>query len=206
MNKNDIEIINTGIGNIASVANMIKKAGGNPIICNKPSELSGNSKLLLPGVGSFDHGMNLLTTQGWIEPLNNLVLNKKVPILGICLGMQMMLLKSEEGQKNGLGWIDGEVIKFKRENIGGLKIPHMGWNIVKSLKDNSYIDVDNESRFYFVHSYHVQCNNEHDIMLSCNYGYDFTCAFSHENIIGAQFHPEKSHKFGIHFFKKYLEL
>lgn len=202
-----IGIINYGLGNIKSIQNIIKHVGGNCRIINKISEIEDVEKIILPGVGSFDHGMNGLLKGNWIEPLNNLVLIKKIPVLGICLGMQLMCKSSEEGQLPGLGWIDAEVKLFDLPNDSNLKIPHMGWNTIKIVKQNPLLEIEEkEQRFYFVHSYHAVCNRTNDVLAITKYDSDFSAAFSHDNIFGVQFHPEKSHKFGMDFFKKYIEL
>ncbi|MCJ8347865.1 imidazole glycerol phosphate synthase subunit HisH [bacterium] len=201
-----ITIIDYGIGNISSVANMIHKVGGTASICNDPAELYKASKIVLPGVGSFDQGMKNLYDRGWIDALNDAVLNRHIPILGICLGMQLMGNHSEEGVEKGLGWIDADVIKFRESSIDGLKVPHMGWNVVIPEKTNSLISSTEEHRFYFVHSYHWGCHSEVDILAKTDYGHYFTCAFQRGNIFGAQFHPEKSHRFGMGLFSSFLEI
>ncbi len=202
-----IGIINYGLGNINSIQSIIKHVGGNCRIINSISELEDVEKIILPGVGSFDHGMNGLIEGNWIETLNKLVLKNKIPVLGICLGMQLMCKSSEEGQLCGLGWIDAEVKLFNFPEIINLKIPHMGWNTVEVIKQNPLLEKEeNEQRFYFVHSYHVVCNETNDVLAIANHGRDVSAAISHGNIFGVQFHPEKSHKFGMNFFKKYLEL
>ncbi|UWH26751.1 imidazole glycerol phosphate synthase subunit HisH [Aeromonas veronii] len=207
--NNSIGIIDCGVGNIASIANMIKKIGGQSIICKSPADLNGIDKLILPGVGSFDHGMKKLRDGGWIEPLNELVLGKGIPVLGICLGMQLMGTRSDEGKATGLGWVDAEVVSFDRAKISTLKVPHMGWNAINIEKKHPLFSDGNEIeelRYYFVHSYHMSCNVSEDVLATTNYGYKFTCAFATKNIMGVQFHPEKSHRFGMRLFKLFLEL
>ena len=200
--KNKITVIDYGLGNIASVVNMIKKVGGVAEVCDCPSKLTDVQRILLPGVGSFDQGISNLDNGGWIEPLTDLVKIKKIPILGICLGMQLMAKRSDEGKNKGLCWVDADVKLFDTD----LKVPHMGWNTVFINKENAYLSCNVENRFYFVHSYHFICNNAEDILFTTNYGINFTSAFQVENIIGMQFHPEKSHKFGMKIFKKFLEV
>lgn len=200
-----ISIIDYGSGNLGSIQNMFKKIGYDSKIISSPSELNGSSKIILPGVGSFDTGMKNLIDGGWIEILNDLVLVQKIPVLGICLGMQLMCNSSEEGELNGLKWIDAEVKKFNFESTQ-IKIPHMGWNFCDSTKSSLLLDNhDIVRRFYFVHSYYVSCNSIDDILLQTSYGFNFTSAFEKSNIIGMQFHPEKSHKFGISILKKFAE-
>lgn len=199
---NKITVIDYGLGNISSVINMIKKVGGAAHVCDNPSKLSDVRKLILPGVGSFDQGMSNLIDDGWVEPLTELVQEKKTPILGICLGMQLMARKSDEGKKRGLCWIDADVRRF---NID-LKVPHMGWNTVIVNKENSFFPIESDNRFYFVHSYYLACDHKDDVLLTTNYGIDFASAFQVGNIIGMQFHPEKSHRFGMGVFKSFLDM
>jgi glutamine amidotransferase len=201
-----IVVIDYGIGNIASVLNMFKKIGAKDVcISSDNSIIEKADKLLLPGVGSFDAGMNNLEKSGLIPILNNKVLIEKTPILGICLGMQLLTQKSEEGIKPGLGWIDGETLKFNFNNNNELKIPHMGWNYVNVKKENPLIDINEKNRFYFVHSYYVKCNEDQSISTT-QYGFDFTCMVKKENIFGAQFHPEKSLRFGMKFLENFVKL
>ena len=201
-----IVIIDYGIGNLASVLNMFKKIGTKDVCISSDNTIIEKAdKLLLPGVGSFDAGMNNLEKSGIIPILNNKVLIQKTPILGICLGMQLLTQKSEEGIKKGLGWIDGETVKFNFNTNGQLKIPHMGWNYVNVKKENPLIDINEKNRFYFVHSYYVKCKEEQSIATT-HYGFDFTCMMNKDNIFGAQFHPEKSLRFGIKFLENFVKL
>jgi glutamine amidotransferase len=201
-----IVIIDYGIGNLASVLNMFKKIGIKDVcISSDISIIEKADKLLLPGVGSFDAGMNNLEKSELIPVLNKKVLIEKTPILGICLGMQLLTQKSEEGLKQGLGWIDGETVKFNFNNNAHLKIPHMGWNYVNVKKENPLIDINEKKRFYFVHSYYVKCKEEQSIGTTY-YGFDFTCMINKENIFGAQFHPEKSLRFGMKFLENFVKL
>ena len=196
-------IIDYGLGNLGSIANMIKKEGHKCIITSELEEIKKTSKLILPGVGSFDNGMKSLKELGMIEVLNQKILIEKTPILGICLGMQLMTQSSEEGTSAGLGWLDAQTKKFVSDT---LKIPHMGWNIIKHQKESKLFDeCKSEKRFYFVHSYCVSCNNQEDILANTNYTQDFVSSFEKENIIGVQFHPEKSHKFGMQLLKNFVE-
>lgn len=202
----EIQVINYGLGNLNSIVNIIRKVGGTAKIINNPADLNQEQKLILPGVGSFDHGMNNINQLGWKEKLDDLVLNKKTPILGICLGMQLMCLRSEEGVLPGLGWIDANVIKFQFED-NSFKIPHMGWNNLKIEKKNDILEMnEEEKRFYFVHSYFVKANKESDILATTNYPKAFVSAFNANNIFGVQFHPEKSHKFGMQLLKNFINL
>ena len=200
-------IINYGLGNLNSIKNIIKKIGGESKIIENVKEMDEVSKLILPGIGAFDHGMQFLKERGWINDLNEKVLVKKTPVLGICLGMQLMCKKSEEGTLPGLGWFDADVKRFCLAPGSTFKIPHMGWNAVHIKKKNPLIEnTEEEQRFYFVHSYHAVCNNPADELLSSVHGYEFTAAISHENIYATQFHPEKSHRFGMELFKHFIAL
>lgn len=202
-----IVIIDYGLGNLASVLNMFKKAGVKDV-CISASEdvIAKASKILLPGVGAFDGGMNNLEASGLIPVLNEKALNEKVPVLGICLGMQLLSKKSEEGIKSGLGWIDAETVKFNLDPALKLKVPHMGWNYIQVNKPNPLVDINSKSRFYFVHSYHVRCENESQSLATCHYGEHFTCMVNKDNIFGTQFHPEKSLKFGMKLLENFSKL
>lgn len=194
------------MGNLGSIQNMLKKIGIESKIISKPNELEEATKIILPGVGAFDTGIRNLNNGGWIEILNKRVLNDKIPVLGICLGMQLMCNSSEEGELKGLGWIDAEVKKFSFSDTS-FKIPHMGWNSVTINKNSDvFIDDFNERRYYFVHSFYVISHKTENILTSTKFGIEFTSAFQKENIIGVQFHPEKSHKFGLSFLKNFTHL
>lgn len=202
-----ITIIDYGIGNIASVVNMVSRVSREGVIIKKSSELIEASKIIITGVGSFDHGIRSLTDDKWIDALNEAVLVRRVPVLGICLGMQLMCRSSEEGRLPGLGWIDAEVKRFNFPTNSENKIPHMGWNVIEIVKSNPLIESSEvEQRFYFVHSYYAVCNHPQDVLATAHHGNDFVAAFSHENIYGVQFHPEKSHLFGMALMKKFVEL
>jgi len=177
----------------------LKKIGSEAAISSSISDIEEAEKLILPGVGNFDQGMRNLEAFGFLPVLKDKVIEKKTPILGICLGMQLFAPKSEEGESTGLGWIDAEVVRFKFDNRErNLKIPHMGWNLVKVEKEDALFgEMYPEPRFYFVHSYHMVCKNENDILVKTFHGYEFPAAIRKENIYGVQFHPEKSHKFGM---------
>lgn len=203
-----IIIVDYGVGNLGSIYNMFKKIGVQAAISSRLTEIEKATKLVLPGVGSFDFAMKNLQKFNFIPLLNQKVLNEKIPILGICLGMQLLTEKSEEGDCAGLGWIDAETVRFKflPEN-DRLKVPHMGWNDLKIMKQNSIlVDMHEDARFYFVHSYHVVCRNADDVLAKTSYGYEFTSMVQHQNIFGAQFHPEKSHKYGLRLLKNFAEL
>ena len=201
-------IVDYGLGNLGSIQNMLKKIGVLSVISSDKDVISEATKLILPGVGSFDYGMEQLTQLGLVEVLKQKVIVEKTPILGICLGVQLFTQKSEEGKMNGLGFIEGETIKFNfAENTEHLKIPHMGWNDVSVEKESKLMrDMSNDMRFYFVHSYYLKVKNESDCLLKSHYGFDFTCGIEKEHIVGVQFHPEKSHRFGMQLLKNFVEL
>ena len=202
-----IVIIDYGMGNVGSILNMLKSIHTEAIISSKISEIRKAEKIILPGVGAFDYAVKNLNKLGMIEPLNEVVIDKKIPILGICLGMQLLTKKSEEGTLKGLGWIDAETIRFRFDKNSSLKVPHMGWNEVQITQTNPlFKDMYPDPRFYFVHSYYVKCNNDKNIMTTTKYGSDFTSSLVKENILGVQFHPEKSHKFGKLLLKNFVEL
>jgi glutamine amidotransferase len=201
-----ISIVDYGLGNPESVKNMLKKLGLQGKIVDNPEDLEQSASIIIPGVGYFGKAMELLQSRGWIEVLNQKVIHEKTSVLGICLGMQLFFDRSEEGNMNGLGWIPGEVVRFKmvQDNI---KIPHMGWNTVTPVRSSGvFQDEEEPLRYYFVHSYHVQCQNEAHSLATANHGYDFTCAVQKENITGVQFHPEKSHLYGQRFMERYFNL
>jgi glutamine amidotransferase len=200
-----ISVLNYGMGNLGSVLNMLKRIGVQAEIVDDPASLSMATKILLPGVGAFDNAMKRINESGFREVLDKKALVEKVPILGICLGMQLLTRGSEEGVLPGLGWIAADTIRFP--DAPGLKVPHMGWNVVKKAKSSPLTaDLPPEPRFYFVHSYRVHVDNEQDSILKCHYGIEFDAAIQHGSIFGAQFHPEKSHKFGMQFLKNFARI
>ena len=202
-----IVIVDYGIGNLASVLNMFKKIGVKEVVVSNDKDvISKATKLLLPGVGAFDGGMNNLEKSELIPILEQKALKEKVPVLGICLGMQLLTKKSEEGVKNGLGWIDAETLKFNFDPSLKLKVPHMGWAYIKVNKKNPLIDTESNNRFYFVHSYYVHCTDPSQSLATCNFGIDFTCMVNKDNIFGAQFHPEKSLKFGMKLLENFSKI
>ncbi len=199
-------IVDCGIGNLGSIQNMLKRIGVKAVVSSHPAQIQDADKLFLPGVGAFDAGMAALNQSGLIPILNKKVLKDKTPVLGICLGLQLLTKKSEEGQLPGLGWIDGETVRFRLDASSGLKVPHMGWNRVSvRQEDPLFRNMPDDSRFYFVHSYHVVCKEACDVAATTQYGYDFTSAVAKGNIYGVQFHPEKSHKFGMELLKNFVK-
>lgn len=203
-----IVIIDYGMGNVGSILNMFKKIGQPAMISSDKAEIEKGDKLVLPGVGAFDSGMTNLNERGFVPLLNEMVLNRNIPILGICLGMQLFTKSSEEGKLSGLGWVNAKTVKFKFEGQNAqLKVPHMGWNLIKPIQTSClFKEIDPKPRFYFVHSYHVKCADKTNILTKTIYGHEFTSSFVKNNIAGVQFHPEKSHKYGMRFLKYYAEL
>lgn len=202
-----ITIIDYGLGNLASIQNMYKHLGIAACVASTPAAIREASRIILPGVGAFDNGMRNIIGLGLLEVLNRKALVEKVPVLGICLGMQLLTERSEEGALSGLGWIRGETVRFSFAGGLRLKVPHMGWNSAKVVKDHPLCrEFTGEQRYYFVHSYHVKCADSSDVLMEACYGYDFTAAVQHGNIMGTQFHPEKSHRYGMQLLKNFAEL
>ena len=200
-----IVVVDYGMGNLGSIENMLKKIGIQPIVSNDSEVISSASKLILPGVGSFDKAMERINSSKLKLVLDNHALVDKKPILGICLGMQLLTRKSDEGKLPGLGWIDADTLRFPE--INQLKIPHMGWNEVKINSVSPLTkNLPSMSKFYFVHSYRVKVDYDNLSILKCQYGIEFDAAIQHENIFGAQFHPEKSHRYGMQFLRNFIEL
>ena len=208
MSGNVALVVDYGMGNVASVVNMARAAGGHAMVSNSADEIVSAKKLILPGVGAFDKGMDNLDEQNLIEPLRKAVLDLGTPILGICLGMQLVGRRSEEGKRDGLGWIQASTVRFNFP-LGEtqLRVPHMGWNNMVSARHDPLLrNLPDDSRFYFVHSLHLVCDHETDVTGWTTYGYRFPSVIRHKNIFGVQFHPEKSHKFGMAIIRNFLEL
>jgi imidazole glycerol-phosphate synthase subunit HisH len=203
-----IVIIDYGLGNINAFVNIYKKLDVSIKIAKVSEDLAGASKIILPGVGAFDHAMSQLNSSGMRDNLDNLVLKGKIPVLGICVGMQILANSSEEGKIPGLGWVQGSVKRFDESKIiHKPHLPHMGWNDVKPLSyDTIFNNIVEEPLFYFLHSYYFSANNESNILAIANYGGEFTCAVRNDNIYGVQFHPEKSHNNGIELLKNFANL
>jgi glutamine amidotransferase len=201
-----IAIINYNLGNPKSIKNMLSYLGIDAVISDDRNKLKSADHLILPGVGHFAHGMKQLDALGFTDIIKEHALIQQKPILGICLGMQLMTNFSEEGNVNGLGLIDAQTRKFKQQDKS-LKIPHMGWNTVQFKKESNLRNhIRQDPRYYFVHSYFVECNKNEDILCSTYYGKEFVSGFQHENIFGLQFHPEKSHKFGMELLANFCKL
>ena len=186
---------------------MLKKAGFDAKLASDAASIETADKIILPGIGAFDHCMTQFNRSGLREVVTRKVIDDKTPLLGICVGLQMLMESSEEGSEQGLGWISGKTVKFVKEKIGDLKVPHMGWTNVRIEKESALTsDLDLQPRFYFVHSYHVVPEDKSDEILSAHYGYDFTAAVGRKNIFGAQFHPEKSHRFGMKLLENFARI
>lgn len=202
-----ISVLDYGAGNVGSVIRMIERAGGKAQRIAAPADVLAAQKLVIPGVGAFDYGMANLASRGLLESLHSVALEARIPVFGICLGMQLMCRSSEEGQLPGLGWIDAQARHFSVPEGSGLRVPHMGWNTLNVVRQNDLVSRDGEEkRFYFVHSYKVSCNDPADPIALTRYGEDFVAAFQRENIMGVQFHPEKSHRFGLEMMRHFVEL
>lgn len=203
-----IVILDYKIGNIGSLLNMLKKIGASVLVSSKIEDIERAEKLILPGVGAFDKGIENLKNSGFFSVLENKVKKEKIPIFGICLGMELFSKKSEEGKLAGLGWIDSETIKFSFNSPkNNLKVPHMGWNEINPQKNDPLLEGLNEkTRFYFAHSYHLVCSKKENVLALTNHGYDFPSIVRQDNIWGVQFHPEKSHNFGMRLLKNFIDL
>lgn len=200
-----IVVIDYGMGNIGSIRNMLKYVGADHVVSDDRAEIAQAEKIVLPGVGHFDLAMQNLTQRDLIGPLGEAVLGAGKPILGICLGQQLLCKASEEGDREGLGYIDADVRRIAPPPGSMLKVPHMGWSEVAFAKIDPLVDqLGERARFYFVHSYCVTCNDPNDVLGTTDYGGTFAAAFARGNIAGVQFHPEKSHKYGIQLFRNFI--
>ena len=200
-----IAIVDYGLGNIRAFANIYKNAGIAHCIATRAADLDGADKIILPGVGAFDHAMDRLDASGMRGRLTGRVLGAKVPVLGICVGMQILARSSEEGTRAGLGWIDGEVKKVRAApGAGAVVLPHMGWNDVVPRSREGLLDgLGADTAFYFLHSYCFHCHDPADVLAEADYGGRFACAVRHGHVFGVQFHPEKSHHNGIRLLKNF---
>lgn len=203
-----ITIIDYGLGNIQAFVNVYKRLHIPVQVARSAEQLAGAQKLILPGVGAFDHAMERLEASGMRATIDHLVQRDKVPVLGICVGMQMLADSSDEGRLPGLGWVPGRVRSFR--SVSGLEsiaLPHMGWNDVQVVGDNPLLKgFEEEARFYFLHSFYFECEQAEHAGASSSYGLDFSCAVALDNVYGVQFHPEKSHHFGVGLLKNFAEL
>ena len=203
-----IGIIDYGLGNVRAFANVYKSLNIPARIVKKPLELKNISKVILPGVGAFDYAMQKLDASGLRPLLEEIVLVNQVPVLGVCVGMQMLAKSSEEGSLPGLAWIEGMVKRFRFSSLNNsVYVPHMGWNNVTLLKANGLFNqFDHQSLFYFLHSYYFQCEKSSDVIAITDYGGVFASAVNSGNIFGVQFHPEKSHRFGTQLLENFAKI
>lgn len=208
MSTASVAIVDYGMGNVGSIKNMVAHVGGSAETTKDRESLGAAPKLILAGVGAFDEGMRRLDEPGLRPQLEELVLRKRVPLLAICVGMQLLFEGSEEGIASGLGWIPGRVRRFPNfSKESSLKVPHMGWNTVLPAKESRLTrDLPVDTRFYFVHSYYCECADLRDSLLTTSHGIEFTSAIERENIFGVQFHPEKSHRYGMTILRNFLAL
>lgn len=205
-----ISIIDYGLGNVKAIANVYKKLGIPISIARRADDLKRSGKVILPGVGAFDEAISRLEKSGMRTILDEIVLHRRLPVLGICVGMQMLACSSEEGKLAGLGWIDAEVKRFDPSSMSlapPVCIPHMGWNSIRVAREGGlFKDLGNGARFYFLHSYYMRCRKSEDVAALSDYGGEFACAVNAGNVYGVQFHPEKSHQSGIQLLKNFAEL
>lgn len=203
-----IHIVDYGLGNVQAFMNMYKRLGVESVRAKSKEDLVGVEKVILPGVGAFDYAMDLLNASGMREALEHLVLHDRVPVLGICVGMQMLVESSEEGVSAGLGWVKGHVKSFAgHEASAVLPMPHMGWNDVSPTPASPlFKGLEDDARFYFLHSYYVDCAHHGDVAATAKYGFEFHCSVQNGNVFGVQFHPEKSHHWGAALLKNFAEL
>jgi len=202
-----IVILDYGMGNLGSIQNMLQYLGEDAVITSELSVIEKADKLILPGVGSFDAGMAQLESAGMMGLLKEMVDNRNKPILGVCLGMQLMTKGSEEGKSEGLGWLDASTHKFDFSQESGLRVPHMGWNHISVTRAHELVaDLDEEPRYYFVHSYYISANNPADVIATASHGHTFVAIMSKDNIMGCQFHPEKSHRYGMMLLKNFAKI
>lgn len=198
-------ILEYGMGNVGSVLNMLRRVGADACLSSDPEDVRRADKLILPGVGAFDAGMRNLKERGLLEVLEESVLRRGVPLLGLCLGMQLMTRGSEEGTLPGLGWLPADTVRFQSEGVPNLKVPHMGWNSLRATRRSALLrDLQPEARFYFVHSYHVICDDPDDVAAWTFHGYQFAAVVDKGRLVGTQFHPEKSHRFGMQLLHNFV--
>ncbi len=203
-----IAIVDYGLGNILAFSNMFKRLNIDARVARSAGELAGADKIILPGVGAFDHAMELLNASGMRDTLDRFVLQDKIPVLGICVGMQILAGSSDEGTLSGLRWIDGRVRAFSTvTEVASLALPHMGWNDVHPNPDERlFAQMETDARFYFLHSYYFECASPDSAAATARYGVDFSCAVRSGNVHGVQFHPEKSHHWGARLLQNFAEL
>jgi glutamine amidotransferase len=203
-----IHVVDYGLGNVQAFVNIYKRLGIDAVTAKGSEDLRNVTHLILPGVGSFDYAMSLLSASGMKDRLEELVLVEKIPVLGICVGMQMLAERSDEGISEGLGWIKGSVHNFSvTEKSSVLPLPHMGWNdVIPTAKQPLFVGIEENARFYFLHSYYFDAVNQSNVAAKAEYGITFDCAVNDNNVFGVQFHPEKSHHWGAALLKNFAEL
>ena len=203
-----ITIVDYGLGNIAAFANVYKRMNEPFVVARTPAEIEAAERIILPGVGAFDHALDLLDASGMRGALEIQVREHRKPVMGICVGMQMLMEGSDEGERAGLGWLPGRVRHFSASPASeGLPLPHMGWNDVEPKSEEPlFTGLGEDARFYFLHSYYVECGRPADIAATAHYGFDFGCSVHHDNVFGVQFHPEKSHHFGAAVLRNFAKL
>jgi imidazole glycerol-phosphate synthase subunit HisH len=203
-----IVIVDYGVGNLASIGNMLRRIGAPAVISGDSATIAKASKLILPGVGAFDHAMRRLRVGSLLGALEQRALRDGVPTLGVCLGAQLLSHGSEEGTESGLGWIDAETVRFDARRAGGpISVPHMCWSNVTTARAHSLLSAQEQPvRFYFAHSYHLRCNDPDLVIGTAFHGYDFPAAVARGNVMGVQFHPEKSHVFGMRLLQNFAAL
>lgn len=203
-----IAVVDYGLGNVRAFLNVYRRLNVDAMAAANPADLARATRIILPGVGAFDHAMQRLDESGMRSTLDELILEKKVPVLGVCVGMQMLGRSSDEGQRSGLGWLPGEVKRFHATPATTkLPTPHMGWNDVHPTSGNRlFASLESEARFYFLHSYYFRCDRASDAIASSEYGATFSSAVGAGNIYGVQFHPEKSHHYGTRLLQNFAEL
>ena len=201
-------IVDYGLGNIGAFANVYKRMNVPATVARTAAELEGAHRIILPGVGAFDHAMDLLDASGMRGTLEDHVVRRKTPVVGICVGMQMLALGSDEGEREGLGWIPARVRHFSAApEAAGLPLPHMGWNDVRPAPDQPlFAGLEAAARFYFLHSFYFECEQAEHVAATADYGLEFACAVRNDNVSGGQFHPEKSHHFGAALLKNFADI
>jgi glutamine amidotransferase len=202
-----IVIVDHGMGNLGSVQNMLRKIGADAVRSADPDTIARADKIVLAGIGAFDGAAERLAQLGLVDVLNDVVLDRQIPTLGVCLGMQLMGRSSEEGSRSGLGWLDADVRRFSFPEERRLPVPHMGWQEIRLTRPSPLLDDDGGAlRFYFSHAYHLVCDDPADVVATATYGYEFAAAVQRRNILGTQFHPEKSHVFGLDVYRRFVRL
>jgi len=200
-----VTVVDLGLGNVGSVLNMVRRIGGTARLSHDPDAVRTAPRLLLPGVGAFDHGVHALRQRGLFDAVLDAA-RAGTPLLGLCLGMQLLTRRSEEGVEEGLGLIDAECRRFTLPPGSAARVPHVGWNEPTIVRENPLIAAADAARFYFTHSYHLVCRNQEDVLATAHYGYAFPAVVGAGRVFGVQFHPEKSHRFGMTLFRRFLDL